>query len=75
MGFRFATREIARRLNITGWVCNEHDGSVRATVYGSAAQSRELVRELREHFGDQISEINERELSTTTAPSSFEIHR
>jgi len=29
VGFRVWTRQQAQRLGLTGWVCNEDDGSVR----------------------------------------------
>ncbi len=35
VGFRFWTRTQADRLNLDGWVRNEHDGSVSAMISGS----------------------------------------
>jgi len=33
--FRESMRREAERLNVTGWVCNQPDGSVEAVVQGS----------------------------------------
>jgi acylphosphatase len=38
VGFRYATVEQARQLAVCGWVRNRIDGSVEATIQGSAPQ-------------------------------------
>lgn len=43
VGFRDAMVREARRLGVTGWVRNRHDGSVEAAVNGSDAQIRAIV--------------------------------
>lgn len=43
VGFRYAMRERARLLGITGWVRNRGDGSVEAMIAGNAAQVEELL--------------------------------
>jgi acylphosphatase len=42
--FRDCTRREARRLGVTGWVCNRADGKVEAHVEGDAAAVAQLVR-------------------------------
>ena len=38
VGFRDSMAHEAKRLGVTGWVCNRRDGSVEAVVQGSAEQ-------------------------------------
>ncbi len=41
--FRATAQEIARRCDVTGWVRNERDGSVRCVVEGEAAELDRFV--------------------------------
>jgi acylphosphatase len=43
VGFRYSLRVEARRLGITGWVRNRHDGSVEAMVQGAAEAVEALI--------------------------------
>ena len=43
VSFRYSMRAEARRLGVTGWVRNRHDGSVEAVVQGSAEAVDALV--------------------------------
>ncbi len=43
VGFRYAMLAQARLLGITGWVRNRRDGSVEATIAGSAAQVADML--------------------------------
>ncbi len=47
VSFRYATQQRALRLNLTGWVRNENDGSVSVVAEGSRAQLGLLLRLLR----------------------------
>ena len=38
VGFRDSMVHEAKRLGVTGWVCNRRDGSVEAVVQGNAGQ-------------------------------------
>jgi acylphosphatase len=48
VGFRFATREIAKRFAVTGFVKNEEDGSVTLVAEGEDAELQEFFRAVRE---------------------------
>ena len=43
VGFRYALRDEAERLGITGWVRNRSDGSVEALVQGDAHALERLL--------------------------------
>jgi len=43
VGFRYAAIAEARRLGITGWVRNTHDGDVELVAEGDADRLRRLV--------------------------------
>lgn len=44
VGYRDAMRSEARRLGVTGWVRNRHDGSVEAVVQGPAEAVEALMQ-------------------------------
>lgn len=43
VGFRFATVRQAHELGVTGWVRNQHDGSVPALLQGTADQIDQML--------------------------------
>ena len=43
VGYRDVMRAEARRLGVTGWVRNRHDGSVEAVVHGRAEAVEALM--------------------------------
>ena len=51
VGFRYSTRQQARRLGVGGWVKNERDGTVTVVVEGPTAAVEEMVRWLNEGPG------------------------
>jgi acylphosphatase len=62
VGFRFSARSTARKLNLTGWVRNEPDGTVRVTCEGS----RENVQRFKQWLhqgppGAHVSKVDARE--------------
>jgi acylphosphatase len=46
VGFRYFVRTAARRLGVTGWVCNTRDGCVRVVAEGSSKCLKQLVEAL-----------------------------
>ena len=45
--FRDTTRRVAVSSGVTGWVCNEPDGSVRARIEGPPGPVEQVLRFLR----------------------------
>ena len=43
VGYRWAMAQAARRLRVTGWVCNRQDGSVEAMVSGTPDAVADMV--------------------------------
>ena len=43
VGYRYALRDEAQRLGITGWVRNRSDGTVEALLQGDAAALEQLI--------------------------------
>lgn len=47
VNFRYYTEQEARRLQVTGWVANLSDGSVRVVAEGTEAQLAQMLQFLR----------------------------
>jgi acylphosphatase len=43
VSFRYYTMQTARRLHLTGWVCNRSDGTVEAVAEGKSSALEQLV--------------------------------
>jgi acylphosphatase len=56
VGFRYRTREVARRLNLSGYVRNQPDRTVEVVAEGSERALRELLAYLRE--GPSAASVN-----------------
>jgi acylphosphatase len=48
VGFRWWTRERARRFGLAGWVRNRSDGTVEVAVSGDADSVERFIEQLRE---------------------------
>lgn len=48
VGFRYTTKEIAKRFAVTGFVKNEEDGSVTLVAEGEEKELQEFFRAVRE---------------------------
>ena len=72
--FRWACREEAMRLNLTGWVRNLSDGRVEVTAEGPAPQV-ERLREWLTHGppGARVLELSEDYLEREARHDAFEI--
>lgn len=55
VGYRFFATRVARRLGLKGFIQNNRDGSVEATVEGESAAIDEWIEELRE--GPRYAEV------------------
>lgn len=76
--FRAFVRDAAQRLNLTGCVRNNPDGTVYVEAYGERADLEELLRLLwRGPDSARVSTVSHSWLSESTSakPASFEVAR
>lgn len=55
--FRATTRDLARRFDVTGWVRNEADGSVRCVVEGQASEVERFLAAVRKAMEANIEDV------------------
>ena len=75
VGFRATTRHLAAGLDITGWVRNEFDGSVRLEVQGSPLEVQTLLDRVQAELGQFIRTMEATELDEREGETSFVISR
>jgi|Deesub1362A_J573_1020465.scaffolds.fasta_scaffold01197_15 acylphosphatase len=72
--FRASTRDVARRLGLTGWVRNLPDGSVEAVFEGDEEKVREAVRWCHKGPpGASVRDVDEEWLEYRGEFNSFDI--
>ena len=57
VGYRYALRDEALRLGVSGWVRNRADGSVEAVLQGDAAALAQLIAWAR--GGPRLAQVDE----------------
>jgi acylphosphatase len=82
VGFRLAAAELARSLGLTGFICNEPDGSVLVEAEGSDAALAEFLRwsrrgpkgaDVRQVIEDEMPVQGDRSFEITRAPYQAEV--
>jgi acylphosphatase len=73
VGFRNFTRGRARRLEVTGWVRNERDGSVRLEAEGDRETLDALVEAVQ--HGPRTARVENVEVDWSDATDEFETFR
>lgn len=77
-GFRYACWACAQKVGVTGWVRNEHNGTVTAEVQGTEAERNAwLLRltQLVDGYGSGWSVGTTREVDVVASESEFAIRR
>ena len=75
VGFRYSTRQEARRLDLAGWVSNLPDGRVEAWVEGEQVEVERMLSWLRRGPSHaRVSEVTV-EHETATGLVGFELRR
>jgi acylphosphatase len=74
VGFRYFTREAARREGVTGWVRNTADGGVEALVEGDGEAVERVERRIRQGPpGARVESVEVETLAAAGAHHTFAI--
>jgi acylphosphatase len=75
VGFRYTTVRVARGYEVTGFVRNEPDGSVRLVVEGVPAEIEAFLHDLADMMSGNIRDVMLQKLPATGEFSDFTIRR
>lgn len=70
VSFRYHTRKTATKLQLTGWVRNESNGTVSVVAEGEKPKLEELVEFL--HEGPSFARVENVEVEWTEAEGAFQ---
>ncbi|ESX03834.1 acylphosphatase [Mesorhizobium sp. LSJC268A00] len=74
VGYRLWARREAIRLGLVGWVRNERDGTVTASIAGADAAVSTMIERLRQGpRGASVSRVEIEEFELLDAPIDFRI--
>lgn len=73
VGFRYRARYAAESLRLTGWVCNEEDGTVSMEVQGEEASIDRMLQMLQQDRYIEIVDMDIKNLVTQEDERSFEV--
>src|SRR5688572_14937564 len=75
VGFRYTTFRVAEQFEVSGWVRNEPDGSVRCVAEGNAAELDRFIAAINRAMQHNISNTQTTRLPATGEFSGFDIRR
>ncbi len=75
VGFRATAAGIAARYEVTGWVRNEEDRSVRMQIQGAGEEIDRCLAELRRAMAGNIRQEHATGASVVSGESRFQIQR
>ncbi len=74
VGFRWFVQREARKLDLTGWVRNEPDGSVRIVAEGEPGMLAELVQTVRRgNSWSHVTKVDAKPIPWTGSYKGFSI--
>ena len=73
VGFRYSTRQVAERLDLSGWVRNLSDGRVEAVIEGPLTALELFVDEIAEATHGHVADIGKTVSDATGEFEGFEI--
>jgi acylphosphatase len=75
VGFRYTTINVAANHNVTGWVRNESDGSVRCVAEGDQSELDRFVKAVQRAMSQHIRETSIEQSPATGEFSGFHVRR
>lgn len=75
VGFRYTSKQVARRFDVTGWVKNLPDGTVQMVVEGLPDELESYVDAVSTETHGRVTEREIQRKSATGEFSGFEIRR
>ena len=73
VGFRFATRSVASRFRVSGYVKNLPDGRVLVVAEGAPQELGRFFAAIDDHLGRYVADVREETLAASGELSGFEI--
>lgn len=73
MGFRYRAQYAAGCLGITGWVCNEWDGSVEMEVQGQPEQIEKMLAMINQGTYISMESIERKEIPLVESEIGFTV--
>lgn len=73
VGFRYTANQIAQKLEITGWVYNDYDGSVLMEAQGTKSQISQMINLLEKGTFIEIDSIDKIDLQIEQNEQSFRV--
>lgn len=73
VGFRFTAEDIARGLDVTGWVQNLRDGRVELVVEAEEGRLKEFLERISQYFSKYIQDTDIQWLPATGEFKDFGI--
>lgn len=75
VGFRATASALSANFDVTGWVRNEHDGSVLLEAQGEAKEVEAFLTRLQQAMDRYIHAADRADVPETTDESNFRIAR
>lgn len=73
VGFRYTARETANMLGLTGWVCNQYDGTVLMEVQGRRETIEKMILSLERAPFIEIMSAQKKEIPLSEYDIYFEV--
>lgn len=73
VGFRATARACASTRRVSGWVRNEHDGTVTMEIQGASSEIEGVLALIRERMGTKITGVDRVPLPPEPTESGFVI--